>query len=597
MPEEDTNDQHNEGVDQASPSASPSVEEETDDAVTDAMLDAEIAALAAQAREEDLPFGELQVAPAESEKTLAQANDDSQSDEMLDAEIAALAAQATDEDLPFAEVSIAQDEKAEPVEAVQPVEAVASVASVESVDSVEDAEDEESLESEFAALVADAGFEQLHIAEFQFAIPEVEAQIEKLEAQISQLESEAPEFESAVPELELDPEELESAITELVSETAELESEIPESESETPELEQVPVQELVSMHAEVDLEAFAQTEEPETAETTSEDDKLDAEIAALAAQARAAEIPDDDLVDLPDMLDVEASRPQLEQAFALDPLAKYEAILNGPPQETGGIEILIQMAAKGEIDPKNIDIIDVTDRFLRAISAVPKENLRQSGKIIFQASVLLRMKAEHLLVTKLEDELGFGDDYVDFDIDGSPLIYDSNHQIIGRQITLADLERALTRQTKLRQLRHRRVTLEQLIEALREAERLEATRGDRKIKARIALDGYSEMRDMDDILDLAHDEDIEDVIARIERLLIGLLEENKLLPLLAIIEALGGRGDWVDAFLAVLFLSNAGKITLEQEEFYGTLFIAPSVVELGTIIPPTVPTSAPPMTH
>jgi segregation and condensation protein A len=283
---------------------------------------------------------------------------------------------------------------------------------------------------------------------------------------------------------------------------------------------------------------------------------------------------------------------------AIDPTDAYAPELAPPPQETGGIEILIQMAAKGEIDPKNIDIIDVTDRFLKAISAAPKENLRQSGKIIFQASVLLRMKAEALLAAKVEDELGYGDDYVDFDIDGSPIIYDSNHQIVGRQITLQDLERALVRQTKVRQLRHKRVTLEQLIEALREAERLEQSRGDRKIKARIAIDGYSDMRDMDDLLELAHDEDIEDVITRIERLLTSLLEANELLSLLHIIEALGGRGDWVDAFLAVLFLSNAGKISLQQEQFYGPLFIVRAEANGNPIvIPPMVPDAGPPLMH
>lgn len=257
-----------------------------------------------------------------------------------------------------------------------------------------------------------------------------------------------------------------------------------------------------------------------------------------------------------------------------DPLAEsLEAMKAIPREQTGGIEILISMAEKGEIDPKNIDIIDVTDRFLRAIAAAPKENLRQSGKIIFQASVLLRMKAEALLAMKVE-EMDFGDDYVDFDIDGSPIIYDSNQMPIARQITLQDLERALVRQTKTRNLRHRRVTLEQLIEALREAEKIEQNRSDRKVKPRQVMEGYSEMRDMDDILDLAHDEDIEDVIARIEALLAELLEQEDLMPLLRIIESLGGRGDWVDAFLAVLFLSNAGKITLQQEVMYGPLYIA-----------------------
>lgn len=151
-------------------------------------------------------------------------------------------------------------------------------------------------------------------------------------------------------------------------------------------------------------------------------------------------------------------------------------------ERSGGIEILVSMAEKKEIDPKNIDIIDICDRFLRAIAAAPKENLRQSGKIIFHASVLLRMKAEQLLIDKIEDlDIG-GDDFLDFE-DDSGIIYDGNNQPVARQITLADLERALTRRTKNNQTRRRRVTLEQLIEALREAERHEKEKSQRKPKA------------------------------------------------------------------------------------------------------------------
>lgn len=265
-----------------------------------------------------------------------------------------------------------------------------------------------------------------------------------------------------------------------------------------------------------------------------------------------------------------APAPVLEVAAA--PHVPYDSRLT-QTHEISGIDILLQMAERGEIDPKNIDIIDVTDRFLKAVAAAPKENLRQSGKIIFQASVLLRMKAEALLAAKVEDDLSLGDDYLDFDADGQPIIYDSMLQPIARQITLADLERALVRQTNHRQMRHRRVTLEQLIEALRDAERIERTRGERKVKAVIDLEGHHDMRDMDDILDLAHDEDIEDVIRRIEALLTDLLASDDLLSLLSLVEKLGGRADWVDAFLAVLFLSNSGKVTLQQDEFWGPLYV------------------------
>lgn len=93
------------------------------------------------------------------------------------------------------------------------------------------------------------------------------------------------------------------------------------------------------------------------------------------------------------------------------------------------------------------------------------------------------------------------------------------------------------------------------------------------------MDGYADMKGMEDILELAHDEDIEDVIARIEQILIAYFESGDILSLVALIEKLGGRGDWVDAFLAVLFLSNAGKVLLQQEKFYGPLFIARTEME------------------
>ncbi len=248
----------------------------------------------------------------------------------------------------------------------------------------------------------------------------------------------------------------------------------------------------------------------------------------------------------------------------------------GTAVKEGGIEILVAMAEKGEIDPKDIDIIDVTDRFLQAIAAAPKENLRQSGKILFHASVLLRMKAEAMLSISSEDDNFAIDDFMEFDENGSPIIYDSRLQPVARQITIQDLERALVRRVHSKQFRQRRVTLEQLIEALREAERIDDARQSKRRAPKIDLEGQHEINDVGDILDLAHDEDIEVIIQRIEEILSGFLTATDLVPLIELIRLLGAGGDWVDAFLAVLFLSNAGKILLEQEEFYGPLYITRS---------------------
>lgn len=255
--------------------------------------------------------------------------------------------------------------------------------------------------------------------------------------------------------------------------------------------------------------------------------------------------------------------------------------------QEGGIEILVQMAQAGEIDPKDIDIIDVTDRFLQAIAKSPKENLRQSGKILFHASVLLRMKAEAMLAIRNEDESFTSDDFMEFD--DSPIIYDSRLEPVARQITLEDLERALVRRVHSRQFRQRRVTLEQLIEALRQAERIDNARHSKHRVPKIDLAEQHEINDVEDILDLAHDEDIEVIIQSIEEILSTLSNTTDLIPLIELVALLDKSGDWVDAFLGVLFLSNAGKIMLEQEEFYGPLFIARSnVPPLAPLEPSTV---------
>jgi segregation and condensation protein A len=242
--------------------------------------------------------------------------------------------------------------------------------------------------------------------------------------------------------------------------------------------------------------------------------------------------------------------------------------INSISATEGGIEFLIKLAETGEIDPADVDIIDVTDRFLKAIAAAPKENLRQSGKVLFHASVLLRLKAEALLAHKSDNV----DDFLDFDSDNG-LIYDSQKRPVARQITLEDLEKALVRRANNRQNRQRKVTLDQLVGALKEAERIERARGDKKSKARIQMMDFIDVNDVDDILELAHDEDIEVTIQKVDQILAARMEVGSTLDLLDLIRMLGRRHDWVDAFLAVLFLSNAGKIVLEQTSFYGPLQI------------------------
>lgn len=251
--------------------------------------------------------------------------------------------------------------------------------------------------------------------------------------------------------------------------------------------------------------------------------------------------------------------------LTLDPVA-LEQEANIAPSD--GIEILVRMAKNGEIDAKSVDIIDVTDKFLKAIAATPKESLRQSGKIIFHASVLLRLKAESLLVEVIEEEK-VEDDFMDFD-EGA-MEFDGAKQ--PRQISLTDLEKAIVRKPTRTKVVRRKITLDELIKALQEAEKIEKTRAEKSRKSRIDLSGHTLIQDVDDILNLAHDEDIESTIENVEQLLVKIFQANERIELFALVGMLDRKSTWVDAFLASLFLSNAGKIQLEQESFYGPVFI------------------------
>ncbi|RMF90043.1 MAG: segregation/condensation protein A, partial [Nitrospinota bacterium] len=62
--------------------------------------------------------------------------------------------------------------------------------------------------------------------------------------------------------------------------------------------------------------------------------------------------------------------------------------------EDRGLKILVDMAKRGEIDPWNVDIIQVTDRYLALLQAEEFHDLREYGRLLFYASVLLRIKAE-----------------------------------------------------------------------------------------------------------------------------------------------------------------------------------------------------------
>lgn len=211
------------------------------------------------------------------------------------------------------------------------------------------------------------------------------------------------------------------------------------------------------------------------------------------------------------------------------------------------------MAKKGEIDPWNINVVDVTDRFLRRLETAKKFDLRVSGRVLLYAAILVRMKAEAITVEALgedteEEEYYFLDEPLEFEAEDEDL-----SDVI--------LEVLKSPRKSVRKI----TTLKDLIDELRRAEEVERRRRKRR-KAR-KLDVT-----IDSTLKVPHEESLEEMIARVEREIFDVLKRKGCTTLFSLVKG------WdvpmlVDYYVSILHLAFRRKVEIAQEEFYGDVEI------------------------
>ena len=69
---------------------------------------------------------------------------------------------------------------------------------------------------------------------------------------------------------------------------------------------------------------------------------------------------------------------------------------NSVTEQLDGIEILVSMAKTGKINPWNIDIVDITDKYLAHMFKMKSQNLRVTGRTLLFAAILLKLKSNIL---------------------------------------------------------------------------------------------------------------------------------------------------------------------------------------------------------
>jgi segregation and condensation protein A len=220
------------------------------------------------------------------------------------------------------------------------------------------------------------------------------------------------------------------------------------------------------------------------------------------------------------------------------------AVANGEAPEDfdeRSIDILVSLAKNGEIDPWDIDIVDVTDKFLAQVAELEKLDLRVSSRTLLFASILLRMKADALEESEPEE----------IDEEEEPLDHD-----------LHACFPALT--PKVRRHAKRRVTLSELIQELKKATKRKEKSDVRRLKELQAPEF--------DALALAHTEDIERQVKRVRRELKRRFGEHDQVLFSDLIVDRTAE-NIVQTYIPLLFMATRRQIQLEQQELFGDIFI------------------------
>ena len=204
-------------------------------------------------------------------------------------------------------------------------------------------------------------------------------------------------------------------------------------------------------------------------------------------------------------------------------------------------EIIYFIVSKERLDPWNIDLIKLTDSFIRFIREAKELDFRIPAKVVFVAALLLRMKSEYLFEVEKEEE-----------------IKKEEKEIFKIDLEIGKLTLPLKRFPK------RQVTLEELIKALRKA--LEV-----KEKKEIRRRMYERRR-----FELRFEE--EDISLRLEKLLkeIDELFKKSQTHKIAFKELVGEwkREKIIEKFIPLLHLDQDKKVKTEQKELFDEIWIS-----------------------
>ncbi len=247
----------------------------------------------------------------------------------------------------------------------------------------------------------------------------------------------------------------------------------------------------------------------------------------------------------------------------------FEGITKNERGEFNGIDVLVAMARQGKIDPWAVDIVEVADMFSAHLFQSKAQNLRYSSRVILYAALLLKMKADILDGMDITEIIPQDAPEVDGWDDG--FMPDDEMYIPTNNV--ASFEDVLQRRTSVRLNRNRVVTLRDLVRQLEFYAQMDKKAEIESAKKRAQQARRS--RDLSrltpaDMVNLAHEEDYKLGASILRNNLTEILNREDRIELNEL--TLLGM-DRITAYISLLFLVTEGEYTLNQEHFYGDLYV------------------------
>ena len=216
--------------------------------------------------------------------------------------------------------------------------------------------------------------------------------------------------------------------------------------------------------------------------------------------------------------------------------------------------ILVELTQQGKIDPWDIDIVELTDSFLRRIEELQKMDLRISSRTLLYSSIFLRMKSSGILVVEEEE-------------------FDELDSDFSEELDFPEPEEFPIPKLPVRRVSTRPVTLNELILELKKAEKTLSKKKEKKARKAIR-DIYSPEPQLTtgDVLGIAHEEAISSRLAFLWAKLSELFAKHHEVIFSKFLET---SEDRIMDYLSLLFLASNRKIWLFQNELFSELYIYP----------------------